>query len=603
MDLIADSTFPLHFIRPDWLWLFLPVGVLLFLLRRSGSDKQTWTKTIAPHLRTYMITGDSEASGSKKGLWLVVALCLGVLALSGPAWEKIDIPGRGSDDGIVIAIDLSASMNATDIQPSRLERAKLKIRDFVEAHATARIGLIAFAGSAHTVVQPTRNGAAILLNLERLRTSIMPVPGSDIGQALLLADSLLGGGGSGSESNGGSIVLVTDSPDEESLVVSNMVSDSTSHQQVFWLFSTEQGAPIPEGKAGRFVRNASGSTVMTSLDTELAEAYAAIKNSHVISSTIDDRDVRKLNGELSRRSRALQSTPDQSEEWNDRGEWLLIPLAIIVLFWFRRGWVLQWSWLFIISLPLVGCSPDGPLADSFWTADQLGQQFVNRGDSLSGARVFEDPLRAGYAFLGAGERDAAVERFTASFTPEGFFNAGMVHVEKAQAFREPEWREKVAVFRNAVISFDESIRLDSLANAEIGTGRDSLQYGRLAVENRQIVVAEIDRLLARFTGGDPTELTKEGSQADGTAEKPDTEDGLSEEESDEGGATPPENSGAPQPEGEAGEMDGNSVYSDDELRASVFRSMNPDPSIYLQRKFRLQIQKSGRSTSRRLDPW
>ena len=57
----------------------------------------------------------------------------------------------------------------------RLDRAKLKIRDFVEAHATARIGLIAFAGSAHTVVQPTRNGAAILLNLERLRTSIMPV--------------------------------------------------------------------------------------------------------------------------------------------------------------------------------------------------------------------------------------------------------------------------------------------------------------------------------------------------------------------------------------------------------------------------------------------
>ena len=75
-----------------------------------------------------------------------------IIGMAGPTWKKKEIPGQKIQAVVLIALDLSKSMMTKDIQPNRIERAKFKINDFLDANPRARAGLIAFAGTAHPVL-------------------------------------------------------------------------------------------------------------------------------------------------------------------------------------------------------------------------------------------------------------------------------------------------------------------------------------------------------------------------------------------------------------------------------------------------------------------
>src|SRR5690606_38040634 len=123
----------LHFLRPWWL-LALPVGAaLLWWLLRGRSVGSGWRNVVDPSLQQHVLA-EPEVLAERRWLSAIAAaaLLLATLALAGPTWERLPVPAFRSNEALVVALDLSLSMNAGDVEPSRVERAKLKLFSLLE---------------------------------------------------------------------------------------------------------------------------------------------------------------------------------------------------------------------------------------------------------------------------------------------------------------------------------------------------------------------------------------------------------------------------------------------------------------------------------------
>src|SRR5262249_5090359 len=132
----------LHWLRPWWLAL-LPLGVwLIWQLLRGRADSGGWRTIVEPALRAYVL---AEPEVLRESRWpLVAALAcwvLAIVALAGPAWERLPVPAFRSEEALVVAFDLSRSMDATDVEPSRLQRARLKLLDLLEKRSAGQTAL------------------------------------------------------------------------------------------------------------------------------------------------------------------------------------------------------------------------------------------------------------------------------------------------------------------------------------------------------------------------------------------------------------------------------------------------------------------------------
>ncbi len=174
------------------------------LLRRQDVRAQ-WGGVIAPHPLTHLIVRPGQGRQINP-LYLVAAgMMLGIIGLSGPTWRR-ELPPFVEDKApLMIALAVGSSMNETDVAPSRLERAKQKIRDLLAARAGARTGLVAFAGTAHLVMPPTDDRSVIEPFLAALGPGLMPADGKNVAGAVALAADALA-----AEPVPGTVLLVAD---------------------------------------------------------------------------------------------------------------------------------------------------------------------------------------------------------------------------------------------------------------------------------------------------------------------------------------------------------------------------------------------------------
>ena len=126
---------PLHLLRPQWLIVLVPVVAILSLVLWRQRAETQWGGVITSHLLKHLIVRPGR-KWSINPAWLVAsAMMLGIVALSGPTWRR-ELPPFVEDKApLMIALSLSSSMTGTDVAPSRLERAKQKIRDLLAARA------------------------------------------------------------------------------------------------------------------------------------------------------------------------------------------------------------------------------------------------------------------------------------------------------------------------------------------------------------------------------------------------------------------------------------------------------------------------------------
>jgi Ca-activated chloride channel family protein len=313
-----------HFLRPAWLLLLLPAALLTWSLLRSHDPVQSWRRVIAPELLKHLLLQDKTKRGRFRPTYIVaLAWLLCILSLAGPAWEKEPSPFTQDQSALFIILKVTPEMLAQDIQPSRLKRASQKIGDLLDLRPGTKTGLIAYAGSAHLVMPLTSDANIIREFVANLDPSVMPKPGDNPVQAIELAQRRLVRSGLP-----GSIVLISDYIDpsaQKSLAATRREAGTKVWVDVH-LFAMAAG---PE------VIPALDSPPAPALDLDLMKAAAKAVDGDLTLPSVDDSDVRQLNGKI---ERSISRAPAQEgERWKDAG-YLLLPLILLLaMFLFRPG--------------------------------------------------------------------------------------------------------------------------------------------------------------------------------------------------------------------------------------------------------------------------
>ncbi|MEY3018547.1 MAG: hypothetical protein RL336_1682 [Pseudomonadota bacterium] len=362
------SWLPLAFVRPMWLLFCIPPLIALWYYARLP-DKRAQAPAIVEHLREALTV--RRASGR----WLaplplaMIALFVTGIALSGPSWQKQDTPLKQDEGVIILALDASVSMHQSSASLSYWEHGLLKSRDLLAALPAVKVGVIAFAGSAHWVLPPSRDKALLDYTLAGLTRLQMPIEGKywqriegpieqlslPVASVIVLSDRLT-------------------------------TSDNSLPWQIHWW------------RAGAH--------------------HDAVDGISGVNLSVDDSDIKQLQQWV---QRDLAKAAGQGEQWRDDGYYFVLPMALLVLLWFRRGWSMAWSILLVSQWALY--SPPSSASDGaevmgwFFSGDQRGRYYAEQGDYQGAAQSFEDPLWRGLSYYHSGQYSEAVEALLPLDTP------------------------------------------------------------------------------------------------------------------------------------------------------------------------------------------
>lgn len=426
--MIADF----HFLRPWWLMALLVPVAIFWLASRSGDARNKWKGMIAPHLLDRLVV-DAKGRSRIRPVWLLaLLLTVAILAAAGPTWQRQAPPFVEDTAVLVIAVDLSATMDAIDITPSRLERAKLKIRDIVAGRSGARTAIIAYAGSAHLVLPLTDDASLLETYSDALATRIMPKQGKDTAAAVKLAGDILKQDGTT-----GTILFLTDGIEQSAF----QSLKSTTNGIVVLGIGTSVGGPVKTPKGG-LISDDAGQRMSARLDVSALKNLRSV-GVDVATVTDDDTDVRWINQQI--RTNFAQKSATDGDRWRDAGWWLLFPAILFFALSFRKGWVVKIGMLLLalhaIFPPVAEASE---LKDMWLTRDQQGRLAFQYGDIAQAASLFSDPMWKGVSLYRIGKFAEAVDAFAAVDSPESWYDQGnaLLHLSK--------FDDAIAAYTNAL---------------------------------------------------------------------------------------------------------------------------------------------------------
>lgn len=405
-----------HWLRPGWLLALLPAAVLLAMLVKNRLGRGDWSEVCDPELLPFIL--QDQPAPAKRGslIGAAIAMLLTVLALAGPTWQRLPSPAFRNDSALVIALDLSKSMNATDVKPSRLARARYKIADILKQRKDGQTALLVYSGDAFTVTPLTTDTATINSQLEALTTDIMPSPGSNTTLAVEKSVELLRQASLAQ----GHILLVTDGADGDS--AGQATGALGDYRLSVLALGTEAGAPIPL-PGGGFVKDRGGAIVVARLDASALMAMAADGHGIYQPVTADDDDVARLSATFGRAEpgQSQQQADLLLQQWDEKGPWL----ALLVLPWaalrFRKG-ILSLMLLCLLPLPRDANAFDW---QSLWhTPNQRAQQAFDRQQFDQAAEQFENPDWRAAAQYRAGQYQQAAETLKDAASADGHYNRG-----------------------------------------------------------------------------------------------------------------------------------------------------------------------------------
>ncbi|PJR14512.1 VWA domain-containing protein [Sinorhizobium meliloti] len=418
--MIADF----HFLRPWWLLAVLAAGLLVWLMRRQSDMRSRWKHLIAPNLLDHLLVDRGQARTFRPVYLVAGLIALSGLAAAGPTWERERPPFVEDTAPLAIAVDLGRTMNATDISPTRLERAKLKVRDIMARRKGARTALFAYAGSAHMVLPLTEDASLIATYLAALSPALMPVEGKDTAMALEAAEAALA-----AEPAPGTILFLTDGVEQGAFAA---FSQYKGRNDLMVLgIGTEEGGPVKIG-SGEYLTDGSGARVQARLDVDALKELQSASSAQVATVTLDDGDVDWIVRHI--QTSFAQRTEEGLTRWRDMGWYLTIAVVILVAFTFRRGQSVRWlgAVVVLLSFAMSGRGEAADFVDLWLTPDQQGQRAFSRGNYAAAADLFAEPQWRGVSLYRAGRYQDAIDAFAQSTAPESYFNQGnaLMHLDK-----------------------------------------------------------------------------------------------------------------------------------------------------------------------------
>jgi Ca-activated chloride channel family protein len=585
------SDFSFAFLRPAWLlgWLALPF--LAWILSRAR-ERSGWERYIAPDKLRHLEI-DSARTRQRRQSWVLFALGLAIAALAGPSWRTLPVAVGQSRDAMIIAFDLSPSMLATDINPDRLTRARLKLIDLLRRRTEGETALIAYSGGAHRVAPLTDDTRTIEVLVPSLHPKVMPSRGSEVEAAVALAGELL----DGASLERATLVLITDgiAPD----AVDRIEEELGSRLDLCLLVvGSEERVPIPL-PGGGFLRDSKGQTRLTSTDRSTLERLASESGGCYAELRSDERDLDAIFDFVASRERSVLEDSDRTFDLRqDEGFWIVLALLPLALIAFRKNVL----WIAVLGLLVPTLAPRS--AQAFEWAD-----LWQRPDQQTEAR-----LREGIERFRQGQFEEAAELFDR--------DSAISHYNRGNA------EAHVGRLEEAIASYEAALEADP-ENPDAAFNRDLLQ--KLLEEQQQEQQQENGE--GQDEGGDPQDEGQDpgsqnpdsgaDSESQSSPENAPPDDSNSTREGDDPAKNERDQNGSPEDENDpADEEDGEAKAANEDLPSQEreasgqpdtsesertplsdqseqwLRNIPEDPGGLLRRKFQYEAELRRRSGQR-----
>jgi Ca-activated chloride channel family protein len=543
-----------HFLRPDFMWVAIPVSVVILLGVLLYRSPNSWKNHVAKHLQPYVIQKGTAWKSRVIQLSVLVMFVLGFIGFLGPSWDEIKTPVKKIESQLIIALDLSQSMLAKDISPTRLERAKFKIHDLLIANPRAETTLLVYAGSTHTAIPFTTDYKIIKDQLDGLKPSMMPIKGTEFGVLFNKIETLLG-----DNKAEGKILLITDDLADISIEEVSAFIQQNNVRLYIYPFATQSGAVVPS-----FKKN-------SALNLEKLNSLASLENVDFLEMTLDDSDVKDLGKVISDELVFEDEQDEEEENWKDNGYWLLFPIAFLFLFSFRKGWTLN---LVFIAITFGSCtdqdnvpSTDFKFSDLWYTQEYQAQKEYDAKNYLEAATKFNDPMRKGVAYFKAGDFLSAQTAFAQDTTVSGMYNLGLTYAKLGQLTESQKIFEKILEKDPSNKNANSNLKQITLAIEQID-----------ALKPEEVALNEEKQNAKNKQNDSPEDLSGGGQEAT----KKDMEKERKEETTETG-----------QRKGkELDELPDDFKSGSGELPKNILmRKVDDDPALFLTKKFRYQIKK------------
>jgi len=576
-----------HFIRPLWLIMIPFIFFLIIVFKKRRLSVGNWGNIIDKKLIPYVLHRDQLKEDPKKWWLFTVTGILAVIAMAGPTWEKIQQPSFRADQALVIALDLSRSMNAQDLSPNRLTRGKLKILDILERRRSAQVALIVYSANAFTVTPLTSDSDTIISLINSLDTTIMPSRGSYPSAAIEKGIQLLKQAGA----SNGEILLVTDGGITSDAFDSVEKLKNEGYKLSVLGVGTEDGAPIPK-ESGGFVIDNSGQIAIARLEIEDLIKLASIGGGTYTNLTSNDQDINML---LSERVLDAEESDESlaTDQWYEFGPWLLLLIVPLSSLFFRRGWVFI---LIFTVLPYDNQIYAFEWIDLWKTKNQQAKEAFDNGDYDTAVSLFTDPKWLAAANYDAKNFQKSAQIFNSIDDGDSLYNYANSLAKSGQLKKALEIYNEVIDLENkpedAIYNRDLIMNLlkEQESKGENDNNEQSSNEGSSG-DNNQDEISENSQ-----------ETQNESSSEDGNNDDQNDLDSNREQSSEEDieaierelekAADNSENELQENNSNEA-EVDERMVQEQQQALEQWLRRIPDDPGGLLRRKFRYQYQRQG----------
>ena len=601
LQLLRDGVW----LRPLWLLTLLPLPWVIWRLSRQPTGAGRWQDIIDAHLLRVLL---QQGENGKRSRWPLLAIALAWLlaavALAGPSFQQQQVQLYQRDSARVYVLDLSPSMNADDVKPSRLARARLKLLDALNTPRDGEQALMVYAGSAHVLTPLATDAKTLAAQVPVLSTDLPPVSGNRPELAFARALQLLQDAGH----RNGEIVWITDGIDADQVErVVSLLQQQPVKLAVLAL-GTADGAPVRQAN-GALLTDKAGKVILARLDLAPLHAVVNAVDGKLATLTADDSDWQSLAFADAIWTGSERQVEGDARLREDIGAWLVLPLLLIVLLAFRRGSVLP-----VIVFAIAGASPRseaGWWQDLWQTPDQQGAELLAKGDSKTAASTFNNPDWRATAQYRAGEFADAAQQFSGT--------GANAHYNRGNALA------KAGKLDEALAAYDAALaqRPDF---AEAQANRDAVEKYRQQQNNPSGTPQKNQQQQQQGEAGDSTANPQQQTETEqNTAQSAPSEDSAKDQqdasgqqgEQDSSKVSPPDENGAPaqqKPEATANTQTQNKpaqTGSDQQLAAqddeqakpanetplpTALKQLPDDPGGLLRRKMKLEYLRRGQET-------
>ena len=371
-----------HFIRPLWL-LLLIIPLLGYYFFFSGNrNVSAWENVCDKRLLKFLLVKGNSKQRSLLGYCALMGIIGSIIALSGPSWQKKEVPAFSPVNPVMILLNLSSDMDNNDLRPNRLARAKFAIDDLLK-EIQAQVALMVYTNEPY-IISPSTEDKKIISNLlPSIDQDIMPENGDKLYRAIDLAVSRM---------------------EEEGFAFGNIVVFAPDIGQDFNKALTSAANASSKGYSINVVAvRADKNEKLSMLADKGKGKYVTINEISALAG--------KINSQI---SSDLKQSKNLQETWEDYGYWFVFIPLICVLSFFRRGALVVLFLLYSFSAQ----------AGFFTNANQDGAKAFAKGDYEAAAKHFEHPQWKASSLYKQGEYEEAFKYFSQADDTESLYNQG-----------------------------------------------------------------------------------------------------------------------------------------------------------------------------------